>query len=68
MNILKTVKEDNSIWLEQEYGGTTYVTKWRPYPVGDLPKNFRCIEYETDVEGIDEWFNYKGLTYVRDNR
>jgi hypothetical protein len=66
MNILKTVKEDNSIWLEQEYAGVTVVTKWRAYMLSDLPKNFGCLEYETDVEGIEEWFNYKGLTYVRD--
>ena len=52
MRILKTVKEDNSIRLEQEYAGVTVMTKWRPYTVGDLPKNFGCIEYETDVEGI----------------
>jgi hypothetical protein len=66
MNILKTVKEDNSIWLEQEYAGVTVVTKWRAYTLSNLPKNFGCLEYETDVFGIEEWFNYKGLTYVRD--
>ena len=82
MNILKTVKEDNCIFLEQEYGGTTYMTKWRPYTVGDLPIRFGCKEFGTRtydennkllnagdlVEGISEWFNYKGLTYVRDER
>ena len=68
MNILKTVKEDNCIYLEQEYGGTTYMTKWRQYTVGDLPNRFGCLDDGTDKGGISEWFNYKGLTYVRDER
>jgi hypothetical protein len=68
MNILKTVKEDNCIFLEQEYGGITYMTKWRPYTVGDLPNRFGCLDDGTDKGGISEWFNYKGYTYVRDER
>ena len=68
MNILKTVKEDSSIYLETEFAGEKVYTKWRAYKIGELPKNFGCLEYETDVEGINEWFNYKGFTYVRDNR
>ena len=68
MRILKTVKEDSCIWFLEDFAGTTISTKWRPYTVGDLPKNFGCNMYETEVEGINEWFNYKGLTYVRDER
>jgi len=47
---------------------TEQVNRYRGYLLGDIPRNFGCIEYETDVEGIGEWFNYKGLTYVRDER
>tara|TARA_R110002167_G_scaffold95560_1_gene254301 strand:+ start:313 stop:513 length:201 start_codon:yes stop_codon:yes gene_type:complete len=66
MTILKVLKEDNSIILSSDFAGETVYTKWRAYTVAELPKNFGCLEYETDVEGISEWFNYKGLTYVRD--
>ena len=68
MRVLKTVREDSCIYLQEDFAGTTISTKWRPYTVGELPKNFGCIEFETEVEGINEWFNYKGYTYVRDNR
>lgn len=68
MKTIKIVKEDSSIIMSEEFGGTTFYFKWRPYTVGDLPKNFGCNMYETEVEGVDQWFNYKGLTYVRDER
>ena len=35
-----------------------------------IPTNFGCITYEYDSEGfpnkegISEWFNYKGYTYI----
>ena len=66
MKTIKTIREDSSIIMSEEIGGVTFYTKWRPYNVGELPKNFGCIEYETEVEGINEWFNYKGYTYVRE--
>jgi len=68
MRVLKTVREDSCIYLEEDFAGVKVSTKWRPYMVGELPKNFGCREYQSDVEGIDEWFNYKGYTYVRDER
>jgi len=68
MRILRTVKEDSCIWLEEEFAGTTISTKWRPYTVGDLPNRFGCKEDGTDKGGLNEWFNYKGYTYVRDER
>ncbi len=40
--------------------------KYKGYPVGELPKKFAFIYNEDeDKEGIKEWFNYKGLTYVQ---
>ena len=42
--------------------GLTY----KPYLICDLPANFGCIEFN-EKEGISNWFNYKGLTYIYDN-
>ena len=36
---------------------------YKPYTVCDLPANFGCIEFN-EKEGISEWFNYKGFTYL----
>lgn len=68
MNILQTVKEDSCIYLEQEYAGVKLVTKWRPYTVGHIPNRFGWLNDGTDKGGLSEWFNYKGFTYVRDER
>ena len=38
---------------------------YKGYPIGELPKRFAFIyNADTEQEGITEWFNYKGLTYV----
>jgi len=54
-------KSDKTIKI----GGDTY----KPYTVGDLPPSFGYIaqknRYGEIKEGISEWFNYKGLTYVK---
>ena len=40
-------------------------TTYKGYPVGELPKRFAFIYNEdSDQEGITEWFNFKGLTYI----
>jgi len=41
-------------------------TVWLPYKLNDIPKNFGCIEFADERDGIPEWFNHKGLTYVLD--
>jgi len=41
---------------------------YKGYPIGELPKRFAFIYNEDkDQEGITEWFNFKGLTYVEYN-
>lgn len=46
-------------------GGVTY----KPYLIGNLPPKFAFIYNEDkDTDGIKEWFNYKGLTYVEDRK
>ena len=37
---------------------------YRPYKVCDIPQNFGCITFQDEKEGISEWFNYKGYTYI----
>jgi len=55
MKTIKFLKEDR-IKLD----GIVY----RPYKVCDIPQNFGCITFQDDKEGISEWFNYKGYTYI----
>ena len=41
---------------------------YKGYNIGELPKRFAFIyDSDNDQEGITEWFNYKGLTYVEHN-
>jgi len=36
---------------------------YKPYTVCSLPANFGCINFN-EKEGISQWFNYKGYTYL----
>jgi hypothetical protein len=41
--------------------------KFKPYTIGELPPSFGFkYNEEKDSDGIYQWFNYKGLTYVED--
>ncbi len=61
MNTIKTNRVNKNIKLN----GVGY----RPYKAGELPNSFGFIyNEENDQEGISKWFNYKGLTYVKDER
>ncbi len=42
-------------------------TIYKPYLIGNLPKKFAYIYDENeDREGITQWFNYKGFTYIEE--
>ena len=43
-------------------------TIYKPYNLGNLPPSFGFIsnmDGTTEQKGIYEWFNYKGLTYIK---
>ena len=43
--------------------------KFKPYTIGELPPSFGFkYDEEKDRDGIYQWFNYKGLTYVEDKQ
>ena len=56
MNTIKFLKNDYIQINKQIY---------KPYTVCEIPNNFGCIEYQ-EKNGISEWFNYKGYTYIFD--
>ena len=56
MNKIKFLKKE-----EIKLNGLIY----KPYTICNIPTNFGFIyNEETEKEGISEWFNYKGLTYI----
>ena len=58
MNTIKQLKADK-IQLNNQI--------FKPYKVCDIPASFGFIyDEEKDKEGISEWFNYKGYTYIFD--
>jgi len=54
---MQTIKKLKNDYLQ--LGNLVY----KPYTVCSLPANFGCIEFN-EKEGISEWFNYKGYTYL----
>ena len=62
MQTIKFLKPDNAGKQKIKLNGITY----RPYSVCEIPANFGCLEFN-NKEGISNWFNYKGLTYMLDN-
>jgi hypothetical protein len=62
MQTIKFLKPDSTGKQKIKLNGITY----KPYSVCAIPVNFGCIEFNSK-EGISEWFNYKGLTYILDN-
>lgn len=40
---------------------------YKPYKVGELPQRFGFIyDADKDQDGIYKFFNFKGLTYIRE--
>ena len=61
MNNLKFKKNSATGAIHAILNGAQY----RPYSIGNLPTTFAFIyNAEDDKDGISDWFNYKGLTYV----
>ena len=54
MNTIKFLKNDYIQINKQIY---------KPLTICEIPNNFGCIEYQ-EKNGISEWFNYKGYTYI----
>jgi|TARA_R110000744_G_scaffold244772_1_gene361578 hypothetical protein len=54
MNTIKFLKNDKI-----QLNGVTY----NPYTICNLPANFGCLEFN-EKEGVSEWFNYAGYTYI----
>ena len=41
--------------------------KYRAYKIGELPNSFGYIyDNVKESEGTYQWFNYKGLTYLKE--
>ena len=58
MNTIKFLKE-NKIRLN----GVNY----KPYSICNIPDSFGFkYSKERDTRGIGEWFNFRGLTYVKE--
>lgn len=59
MQTIKFFKKDNHNFAR--INGVNY----KGYTVGNLPTKFAFIyDEDEEKEGINQWFNYKGLTYV----
>ena len=61
MNKIKFTSK-NTLKLYNEFGNSV---KYKGYDVGSLPPRFG-FKYRENKEGIYQWFNYKGLTWVID--
>ena len=63
MNRFKILKNGNLVMTKSNVEIT-----YKPYKIGDLPKDFGCIEYKRPNgklrDGSDNWFKFKGLTYI----
>jgi len=60
-NTIKFRKDSNTGAIHIHLNGTQY----KPYTIGNLPNTFAFIYNEDkDQDGITNWFNYKGFTYV----
>ena len=55
--IIKAIKHLKNDYIQ--LGNLIY----KPYKICSLPANFGCIEFN-EKEGISQWFNYKGYTYL----
>ena len=63
MNRIKILKNGDLVVTKSDVEIT-----YTPHKIGELPKDFGCNEYKAPNgklrTGINNWFKYKGLTYV----
>ena len=63
MNRIKLLKNGDLVVTKSNVEIT-----YTPYKIGELPKDFGCNKYKAPNgkfrTGINNWFKYKGLTYV----
>ena len=63
MNRIKILKNGDLVVTKSDVEIT-----YTPHKIGELPKDFGCKEYKAPNgklrTGINNWFKYKGLTYV----
>tara|TARA_R100001079_G_C4360533_1_gene114833 strand:- start:402 stop:614 length:213 start_codon:yes stop_codon:yes gene_type:complete len=67
MRKFKILKNKDMLMSEFSPEGVTE-TLYRPYQIGDLPKEFGCIKYEHNGKvkvGMSNWLKINGLTYVK---
>jgi hypothetical protein len=59
MNTIKTNRVNQDVKVND--------IKYRAYRVGELPNSFGYIYDEiNESDGIKSWFNWKGLTYLKE--
>ena len=64
-NTLKFTKEDINFDTKITLKSDGFTQIFYGYKIGELPKKFAFIYNEdTEQEGIYDWFNYKGLTFI----
>jgi len=57
MEKIKLQRTTNRLKLGREW--------YKPYLIGNLPPSFGFkFDEEEDKDGIYQWINYKGLTYI----
>ena len=65
---LKLVKQDSNFKTTITLTSNGTKEKFYGYRIGELPKRFGFIySEEKEQEGIYDWFNYKGLTFITEN-
>ena len=59
MKQIKFNSKNNTATITEDMDGIEYQTLWKGYIMNDLPHDFGTHE------GVWQWFNHKGLTYIQ---
>ena len=64
---MNRLKQTSKKTITLEKGKNKRRSKFKGYEIGSLTSSFAFKWDENDEkEGITEWFNYKGLTYIQE--